>query len=268
MMKTKQCLLTFFIDPGRRAYVRRINFTGNTKTEDEVLRREMRQMEGASADTRKIEQSKVRLERLGYFRDVKVDTVPVTGTSDQIDVNYAVEEQPSGSLTASLGYSQSDGLLLGGSINQNNFLGTGNKVSVALNKSNTSQLYNFGFTDPYYTIDGVSRGVNVHYRKNNYKNTDISNYSADSWGGDVSFGYPLSDSQRVQFSLGVDGTNLRKGTTTSKVVSDFLEKEGTDYTNFKATLSWSESELNRGQLPTRGYSQNFFGDGFYTRFNA
>ncbi|WP_263078874.1 outer membrane protein assembly factor BamA [Endozoicomonas sp. Mp262] len=252
----KTVALTFFVDPGRRAYVRRINFTGNTKTDDEVLRREMRQLEGASANTQKIEQSKVRLERLGYFREVNVETPPVPGTSDQIDVNYTVEEQPSGSITASVGYSQSDGLLLGGSISQSNFLGTGNKVSVGLNKSDISQLYNFSYTNPYYTVDGVSRGFGMYYRTYDYKDSDISSYAADTWGGDVRFGYPLSETQSINFSMGVEGTKISTGTSTPKIIKDYLKEEDDNFTNFKASLGWSESELNRGLLPTRGYSQS------------
>ncbi|OED41832.1 outer membrane protein assembly factor BamA [Endozoicomonas sp. (ex Bugula neritina AB1)] len=252
----KTVSLTFFVDPGRRAYVRRINFSGNTKTDDEVLRREMRQMEGASANTQKIEQSKVRLERLGFFKQVNVETPPVPGTSDQIDVNYSVEEQPSGSITASVGYSQSDGLLLGGSISQSNFLGTGNKVSIALNKSDVSDLYNFSFMDPYYTVDGVSRGFDVFYRKYDYTSSDISSYAADSYGGNVRYGYPISESQSLSFSLGVDGTNITTGNSTPEVIRDYLKDEGDKFTNFKTTLGWSESELNRGLLPTDGYSQS------------
>ena len=248
--------LTFFVDPGRRAYVRRVNFTGNTKTEDEVLRREMRQMEGASANTEDIEQSKVRLERLGFFRQVDVETPPVPGSSDQIDVNYTVEEQPSGSITASVGYSQSDGLLLGGSISQSNFLGTGNNVSVGLNKSDVSQLYNFSFTDPYFTVDGVSRGFGVFYRSYDYDDSDISSYAADTWGTDIRFGYPLSETQSINFSGGIEGTKITTGTDTPDYIHDYIREEGDNFTNFKATLGWSESELNRGLLPTRGYSQS------------
>nr|WP_322740924.1 outer membrane protein assembly factor BamA [Endozoicomonas gorgoniicola] len=248
--------LTFFVDPGRRAYVRRINFSGNTKTEDEVLRREMRQMEGASANTENIEQSKVRLERLGFFRQVDVETPPVPGSSDQIDVNYTVEEQPSGSITASVGYSQSDGLLLGGSISQSNFLGTGNNVSIGLNKSDVSQLYNFSFTDPYYTVDGVSRGFGLNYRKYDYKDSDISSYAADTWGGDVRFGYPISETESINFSAGVEGTKITTGKDTPKYIREYIKNEGKQFTNVKASLGWSESELNRGLLPTRGYSQS------------
>ena len=254
--ENKTVSLTFFVDPGRRAYVRRINFSGNVKTDDEVLRREMRQMEGASANTQQIEQSKVRLERLGFFRQVDVETPPVPGTSDQIDVNYTVEEQPSGSISASVGYSQSDGLLLGGSISQENFLGTGNQVSIGLNKSDVSQLYNFSFMNPYYTVDGVSRGFDVFYRKYDYKDSDISSYAADTYGGNVRYGYPISETQSLSFSLGVDGTKITTGNSTPLVIDDFIRENGDQFTNFKTTLGWSQSELNRGLLPTAGYSQS------------
>lgn len=254
--ENKTVSLTFFVDPGRRAYVRRINFSGNVKTDDEVLRREMRQMEGSSANTQQIEQSKVRLERLGFFRQVDVETPPVPGTSDQIDVNYTVEEQPSGSISASVGYSQSDGLLLGGSISQENFMGTGNQVSIGLNKSDVSQLYNFSFMNPYYTVDGVSRGFDVFYRKYDYKDSDISSYAADTYGGNVRYGYPLSETQSLSFSLGVDGTEISTGASTPWVIEDFLSENGNRFTNVKTTLGWSQSELNRGLLPTAGYSQS------------
>ncbi|MDP0589806.1 MAG: outer membrane protein assembly factor BamA [Candidatus Endonucleobacter bathymodioli] len=255
-IENKTVSLTFFVDPGRRAYVRRINFSGNVRTDDEVLRREMRQLEGASANTEKIEISKTRLERLGYFREVRIETLPVAGTSDQLDLHYAVEEQPSGSITASVGYSQSDGLLLGGSISQSNFMGTGNKVSLGLNKSDISQLYSFSFTDPYYTVDGVSRGFGAYYRSTDYKDSDISNYSADAWGTDIRFSYPLSETQSINFSLGVEGTKISTGTYTTTVITDYLKKEGDNFTNYKASLGWSESELNKGLLPTRGFAQS------------
>ena len=254
--ENKTVELTFFVDPGRRVYVRRVNFSGNTKTDDEVLRREMRQMEGASANTRKIEQSKVRLERLGFFKQVNVETPPVPGTSDQIDVNYSVEEQPSGSVTASIGYSQSNGLLLGGSVSQSNFLGTGNQVTLGLNKSDISQLYNFSFMDPYFTIDGVSRGYDVYYRSYDYKDSQISSYAADTFGGNVRFGYPLSETESINFSLGIDGTEITTGSRTPLVIEKYLQQEGKKYTNVKTSLGWTQSELNRGLLPTAGYSQS------------
>ncbi len=190
----KTVAITFVVDPGKRAYVNRINFRGNTKTEDEVLRREMRQMEGGWASTYLIDQSKVRLERLGYFKEVNVETPQVPGTDDQVDVNYSVEEQPSGSITASVGFAQNAGLILGGSISQNNFLGTGNKVSVGLTRSEYQTRYSFGFVDPYWTVDGVSLGYNAFYRTTDYDDldVDVSSYAVDSYGAGMSIGYPIS----------------------------------------------------------------------------
>ena len=241
--------VTFFVEPGRRAYVRRVNFSGNLKTDDEVLRREMRQMEGGSANTAQIEQSKVRLERLGFFKEVSVETPAVPGTSDQIDVNYTVEEQPSGSVTASVGFSQGEGLLLGGSVTQENFLGSGNRVSVALNKSDVRQLYRFSFNDPYFTVDGVSRGYDVFYSASNYKDSDISTYTSDTWGASMSFGYPLSETEAINFGFGFDGTKINDGTDTAQVITNYLKEEGKNFNNFKVNMGWSQSELNRGLLP-------------------
>ncbi len=247
--------VTFFVEPGRRAYVRRINFSGNIKTEDEVLRREMRQMEGASANTSKIEQSKVRLNRLGYFKEVNVETVPVPGTTDLVDVNYTVEEQPSGSITASLGYSQSDGMILGGSVSQSNFLGSGNRVSLSLNTSDTRKLYSFSFDDPYYTVDGVSRGYSLYYSETDYDDSDITNYNVDTMGADISFGYPLSEISSLSFGMGIENNKLAQGSAPSREVQDFIDEEGDNFNNLKANIGWSQSTLNNGLLPTRGWSQ-------------
>lgn len=254
----KTVTLTFVVNPGQRAYVNRINFRGNTKTEDEVLRREMRQMEGGWASTYLIDQSKVRLERLGFFSEVNVETPQVPGTEDQIDVNYSVVEQPSGSITASIGFAQNAGLILGGSISQNNFLGTGNRVSLGLNRSEYQTRYNFGFVDPYWTEDGVSLGYNAFYRTTNYDdlNYDISSYSVDSLGAGINFGYPISETARLNFGLSVQQDSLDTGRYTVDEIFDFMAEEGDSFLDFKASAGWSESTLNRGVLPTRGASQS------------
>src|SRR5690554_4299470 len=250
--------VTFVIDPGKRAYVNRINFRGNTKTEDEVLRREMRQMEGGWASTYLIDQSKARLERLGFFKEVNVETPPVPGTDDQIDVNYSVEEQPSGSITASVGFAQNAGLILGGSISQSNFLGTGNKVSAGLTRSEYQSNYNFSFVDPYWTVDGVSLGYNAFYRTTDYDklDVDVSSYSVDSLGGGINIGYPINETSRLNFGLSAQQDKLKTGRYTVDEIFDFVEKEGDNYTNFKASVGWSESTLNRGMMATRGHSQS------------
>ncbi len=250
--------ITFVIDPGKRAYVNRINFRGNTKSEDEVLRREMRQIEGGWASTYLIDQSKTRLERLGFFKEVNVETPQVPGTDDQIDVNYSVEEQASGSITASVGFAQNAGLILGGSITQNNFLGTGNKVSVGLTRSEYQERYNFGFVDPYWTADGVSLGYNAFYRTTNYDelDTDVSSYAVDSYGAGASIGYPISETARLTYGLTVQQDDISTGVFTVDEIFDFLKQEGDSYLNLKASVGWSESTLNRGVMATRGHSQS------------
>ncbi|TXR41052.1 outer membrane protein assembly factor BamA [Ectopseudomonas mendocina] len=250
--------ITFFVDPGKRAYVNRINFRGNTKSEDEVLRREMRQMEGGWASTYLIDQSKTRLERLGFFKEVNVETPQVPGTDDQIDVNYSVEEQPSGSITASVGFAQSAGLILGGSISQNNFLGTGNRVSIGLTRSEYQTRYSFGFVDPYWTVDGVSLGYNAFYRTTDYDelDVDVSSYSVDSLGAGVNIGYPISETARLTYGLTVQQDSIDTGRYTVDEIFDFIDAEGDNYLNFKGSIGWSESTLNRGVLANRGHSQS------------
>ncbi|WP_263262261.1 outer membrane protein assembly factor BamA [Pseudomonas sp. RIT-PI-S] len=252
--------ITFVVDPGKRAYVNRVNFRGNTKTEDEVLRREMRQMEGGWASTYLIDQSKTRLERLGYFKEVNVETPAVPGTDDQVDVNYTVEEQPSGSITASVGFAQSAGLILGGSISQSNFLGTGNQVSIGLTRSEYQSSYNFGFTNPYFTPDGVSLGYNVFYKSTDYSklydDDDVSYYAINSLGTGITLGYPISETSRLTYGVSVQHDSLDLGTYSADELYDFVQREGSEFTNFKATVGWSQSALNRGTLPTKGYSQN------------
>ncbi|HEY8331136.1 MAG TPA: outer membrane protein assembly factor BamA [Pseudomonas sp.] len=254
--------LTFAVDPGKRAYVNRINFRGNTKTEDEVLRREMRQMEGGWASTYLIDQSKTRLERLGYFKEVNVETPQVPGTDDQVDVNYSVEEQPSGSVTASVGFAQSAGLILGGSISQSNFLGTGNKVNLGLTRSEYQTRYNFAFTDPYWTEDGVSLGYNMFYRTTDYDDYDVdfTSYSVDSLGAGINLGYPVSETSRLNYGLSVQQDDISPGTYAVDEIRDFVDQEGDSYTNFKGSIGWSESTLNRGMFATRGHSQSLSGE--------
>ena len=250
--------ITFVVDPGKRAYVNRINFRGNTKSADEVLRREMRQMEGGWASTYLIDQSKVRLERLGFFKEVNVETPAVPGVDDQVDVNYAVEEQASGSITASVGFAQSAGLILGGSITPHNVLGTGNKVSIGLTRSEYQSRYNFGYVDPYWTADGVSLGYNAFYRTTDYKDldVDVASYAIDSFGVGANIGYPISETSRLTFGLTAQQDKIKTGVYTVDEIFNFVRKEGDQFLNFKASAGWSESTLNKGVLATRGHSQS------------
>ena len=221
----------------------------------------MRQMEGGWASTYLIDQSKVRLERLGFFKEVNVETPAVAGVDDQLDVNYAVEEQASGSITASVGFAQDAGLILGGSITQNNFLGTGDYASLGLTRSQYQSKYNIGFTNPYFTPDGVSLGYNAFYSATDYNNyyddgSGVSYYSINSYGLGATLGYPINETSRLSFGLTVQHDSIDPGIYSSDEIYDFLQREGSEFTNFKANLGWSESTLNKGVMPTRGYSQN------------
>ncbi|MGI1678528.1 MAG: outer membrane protein assembly factor BamA [Cellvibrionaceae bacterium] len=216
--ENKTVTVTFFVDPGKRAYVRRIEFRGNTQTTDEVLRREMRQMEGASASTAKIEQSKVRLERLGFFKGVEVDTVEVPGTLDQVDVEFTVEEQPSGSVGFQVGYSDGFGAVIGANITNTNWFGTGKSVGFAVNHNKYQSSANFNYTDPYFTPDGVSRGFGLYYTKSDYDEFNVSSFNTDRYGATLSFGYPLSENSQVGFSLGYENLVVDPGSYSSQEI--------------------------------------------------
>ncbi|MCH7304095.1 outer membrane protein assembly factor BamA [Acinetobacter sp. NIPH 1869] len=219
--------LNYYINPGQQVTVRRINFTGNSKTADEVLRREMRQMEGALASNEKIDLSKVRLERTGFFKTVDVKPVRVPNSTDEVDLNVNVEEQHSGTTTLAVGYSQNGGVTFQAGLSQTNFMGTGNRVAVDLSRSETQDYYNLSVTDPYFTIDGVSRGYNVYYRKTKLnKDYNVNNYVTDSIGGSVSFGYPIDENQSLSASLGVDQTKVRTGPSVSTYIRDYLLANG------------------------------------------
>ena len=246
----------YFIDAGKRAYVRRLNFQGNTVTQDHVLRREMRQMEGGWASTAMIEGSKIRLQRLGFFKDVSVETPTVPGTDDQIDVNYTVEEQPSGSISATVGYAQRMGLILGLGYQESNVFGTGNSINIGVNRSDYQQALNVSFFDPYYTVDGVSRGYAAFFRKSDYEERNIASFSTDSYGLNVSFGYPISEISRIGLTVGIERTEIKEGVIPAQEISEFLDEEGNEFDLVSLTASYSMSALNRGLLPSGGRSQS------------
>ena len=246
----------YFIDAGKRAYVRRLSFQGNTVTQDHVLRREMRQMEGGWASTAMIEGSKIRLQRLGFFKEVNVETPTVPGTDDQIDVNYTVEEQPSGSISATVGYAQRMGLILGLGYQESNVFGTGNSINIGINRSDYQQSLNVSFFDPYYTVDGVSRGYSAFFRKSDYEERNIASFSTDSYGLNVSFGYPISEISRIGLTVGIERTEIKEGVIPAQEISEFLDEEGNEFDLVSLTATYSMSALNRGLLPTGGRSQS------------
>ncbi|MGB5326297.1 MAG: outer membrane protein assembly factor BamA [Pseudomonadales bacterium] len=203
--------VTFVVEPGKRTYVRRIEFAGNRRTADYVLRREMRQMEGAIASTELIERSRVRLERLGYFEKVEVETPKVPGSDDLVDAKFSVTEQSFGSVSASLGFSQDVGLIFGADFQQNNFMGSGRQVSVQANRSRFRTNYSISYVNPYYTPEGVSRGFTLFARETDFDEINVTSFSTNSWGGSVIFGYPLSETQSLRFSLGYTDTQIETG---------------------------------------------------------
>jgi outer membrane protein insertion porin family len=212
-------------------------------------------MEGGWASTAFIERSKVRLERLGFFKEVNVETPEVPGTDDQIDVEYTVEEAPSGSVSATFGYAQASGLLLGANYQQTNVFGTGNSVNLGINHSSFQTSYNFSFFDPYFTVDAVSRGYAVFYRSTDYDERNIARFSTDAYGGSVNFGYPISEVSRIGFSLGYENTKIKEGIFASQEISQFLGREGKNFDLVTLSASYNMSALNRGLLPTGGRSQ-------------
>jgi outer membrane protein insertion porin family len=237
--------LNYYINPGQQVTVRRINFTGNSKTADEVLRREMRQMEGALASNEKIDLSKVRLERTGFFKTVDVKPVRVPNSPDQVDLNVNVEEQHSGTTTLAVGYSQNGGVTLQAGLSQTNFMGTGNRVAIDLSRSGTQDYYNLSVTDPYFTIDGVSRGYNVYYRKTKLnKEYNVNNYVTDSVGGSLSFGYPIDENQSLSASIGIDQTKVRTGPSVSTYIRDYLLANGGKATGSSVRCKSNKYEMD------------------------
>ncbi|MFW2176235.1 MULTISPECIES: outer membrane protein assembly factor BamA [unclassified Moraxella] len=286
---TRTVDMDFFIDPVRPVYVRRINFSGNTKTADEVLRREMRQMEGALASNEKIELSRTRLMRTGFFKTVNIDVKPLANTPDQVDLNITVEEQPSGTSTIAAGYSQSGGLTFQAGLSQSNFMGTGNKVNLQLSRSETLNSYSLGYVNPYFTPDGISQGANLYYRETKYDDKNISNYVTDSYGGTVNFSYPIDETKNLSAGLNADHTTVRAGRSLAVANLQYLKDEnntdlniinidGDDdnerfnagYNTYSLNLGWNMNTLDKGVFPTKGMRHNVnldlaFGDAQYQK---
>jgi outer membrane protein insertion porin family len=250
--ETREVSLTFFVDPGKRVYVRRINFAGNTKTRDEVLRQEMRQMEGGWFSAQKVERSRTRLQRLGYFEEVNVETPAVPGTADQVDVNFSVAEQPSGSISVGVGFSQTSGFLVNGSISQENFLGTGRRVSASINNSSVNRVYSFSYNNPYYTVDGVSRGFGAFYRETDAEEANIADYSTDTYGANVTYGFPISEYNSFRFGFDVDSLNLDVSPFASQEITDFVDEHGDSFKSVGTSASITHDTRNRRIFPSQG----------------
>lgn len=245
--------VTFFVDPGRRIYVRRVNIAGNIKTQDKVVRRELRQLEGDWLSTKHVARSKTRLDRLGFFGEVNVDTVRVVGAPDQVDLNYSVIEKPTGNLQAGLGYSDTQGAVVNFSISQDNFVGTGQNMSFAIDNSSVTKQLRFNFTNPYYTEEGVSRRIGLSYRQVDAAEADISNYSTDSYGASLSYGVPLSEYTNYNWGVKYDSTEITLSETTAvQNIKEFVDKNGSINDIFELFGSWAYDSRNRRIFATSG----------------
>ena len=255
---TKTVSLSYFIDPGQRVYVRRIHFFGNAKTRDEVMRREMRQMEGGWISTAKVERSKIRLQRLGFFEEVNVETPAVVGTTDQVDVNYTVKERPSGNLMVGVGFAQSQGIIFNANVTQSNFLGSGRNVSLAFNNSEISRVIRLGYMNPFWTVDGVSRGFNAGYTKTDpsARLNNVTNYSSEVKNLGVNFGVPLSEFNTVNLAASFEDTRLGvDAALVSLDVARFIFLEGNHFRTLRLSSSFAYDTRNSNLFPTRGTLQ-------------
>ncbi|GIX26592.1 MAG: outer membrane protein assembly factor BamA [Burkholderiales bacterium] len=251
----KEVAFTFFVDPGRRVYVRRISIQGNTRTRDEVIRRELRQLEGAWYSARRIEESKKRLDRLGYFKQVNVETPAVPGTTDQVDVVFTVEEQPTGALLLGAGFSSSEGLVLSGSISQNNFLGTGNALSLQVNSGKVNTVYALSFTQPYWTVDGVSRGFDIFKRDVDSTSLDVGSYKTSTLGLNFRLGVPVTADDTILFGLGAENTEVSVFADSPQRFVDFVNTFGESNTNFPFTVAWQRDTRDSAFFPRSGRFQ-------------
>lgn len=247
--------LTFHVDPRARAYVRRINITGNQRSQDEVIRREMRQMEGAPLSNRAVQQSRTRLNRLGFFDFVNIDTNRVPGTDDQVDVDVSVQERMTGQLQAGVGYGDVQGVLLNFSVSQDNVLGTGDRASIQLNNSSVNTIYNLSYTDRYHTLDGVSRTLSAGYRETRARRADLADYDLRAGNAAVAYGIPFTEVDRINARLQFEQIQIDRRSGTPDRIANFLDEEGEKFNFIKPRISWSRDTRDRGIFPTAGATQ-------------
>jgi outer membrane protein insertion porin family len=255
--KEKQTVgFTIFVDPARRAYVRHINIAGNTRTRDEVIRREMRQLEGSYYDGEKIAESKKRLDRLNYFKETSIETPAVAGSPDQIDVNVKVEEKPTGQLLLGAGFSSVDKLVLQTSVSQANIFGSGKTVGVSVSSGSTNKVYSLSQTDPYFTVDGVSRGFDIYRRDFNAFNVNLGDYSTSSYGTGVRFGYPFTPVDTLVFGIGIDHTNYDVASDGPLRLLNYVATFGANTLTIPVTAAWYRDTRDSGLAPRSGLYQN------------
>jgi outer membrane protein insertion porin family len=261
--ENKTVKLVLSVDPGKRVYVNRINFKGNHVTAEHVLRREMRQMEGAWLSNNLVEGSKAWLQRLPYMETVEFETNQLPGEDDLVDIDFEVKEQPSGSFTAGIGYGSTTQLSLNAGVQQNNFLGTGNRLGFSINTSSYSKSANVSYTDPYFTVDGVSLGGNIFYQEFDAGNANLVEYNNKTYGVGMTLGFPINEYVRLSFGLGYKNNGITRLETYEQiqkfyeVYSDPNDPDGgLSFENFDVSASISRSTLNRGTFPTAGSQQS------------
>lgn len=251
-----QVAFTLFVDPGRRVYVNRVNVAGNTKTRDEVIRREVRQMEGAWYDAEKIRLSRDRLNRLGFFNEVNVETPAVSGTTDQVDVNIGVSEKATGNILLGAGFSSSEGLILSGAVNQANAFGSGNRLGLQINSGSVNTVYSLSFTNPYYTIDGVSLGYDAYRRDVDATSLKgVGQYESSTIGLGARLGIPLNEKDTIFFGAAVE--QLEIGITDSSPIQykNFVAKHGDTNNTLRLDTSLTRDTRDSFLFPTRGMMQ-------------
>jgi outer membrane protein insertion porin family len=255
-----QVAFTFFIDPGRRVYVRRINVTGNTRTRDEVVRREMRQLEGGWYSGDKINLSRRRVDKLGYFTEVNIETPAVQGTTDQVDVNVAVVEKPTGMFLLGAGFGSGSGILLSGSVSQENIFGSGKHVSAAVSTSDSYTNYSLSYTDPYFTVDGISQGFDLYLRKLDALDAGLGNYKTRTAGAAVRIGVPVTEIDTINYGLGYEVTKLETFPgdplllipASPLLYSDYVATFGARNTAVLGTVGWARDGRDSLIYPTTG----------------
>ncbi len=251
---TKLASFTMFVDPGRRVYVRRINVQGNSRTRDEVIRREMRQLEAGWYSIDKINRSKERLERTGFFEEVTVETPAVPGTNDQVDLNVTVKERNTGSLQFGVGYGSGvDRLTISASVSQANIFGTGNQLSFRINSSQVSRAYEVSYLNPYWTVDGISRGFDLYERELNTAGTNTGDFSSRAAGAGLRFGVPVTEYDTINFGVGWERTKIALNAFSPPRYFDYVRSFGTSSDTIRATTGYARDTRDSIYFPTRGF---------------
>jgi outer membrane protein insertion porin family len=251
----RKVAFTLFIDPGRRVYIRRINVVGNTRTRDEVIRREMRQLEGGWYSADSITKSKQRVDRLGYFTEVNVETPSVPGTTDQVDLNISVAEKPTGNILLGAGYGSSEGVILSGGVSQQNVFGSGNFLGVQLNTSRVNTVYSLSFTQPYWTVDGVSRGFDLYKRVVDPTAINAGSYRTSTLGAQFRLGIPFTEIDTISLGFGYESTGITTFVDSPLRITDYVNTFGTDNSAVLGSVGWARDTRDSAIYPTRGGTQ-------------